>query len=106
MSKKNKKATSEPMSPMAEALGQSADEETAKRYCDSLSAEQQLVNSTDPNLESCPHHLDPDYMHRNFQRYAPGSPAWSMPYALDANDASQGNEAALRIISLVRIRST
>jgi hypothetical protein len=73
MSKKNKKATDEPTSPMAEALGQSADEETAKGYFDSLSAEQQLVNSTDPALESSSHYLGPDYMRRNFQQYAPGS---------------------------------
>ncbi len=75
VSKKNKKATDEPMSPMAEALGQSADEETAKGYFDSLSAEQQLVNSTAPALESSPRRLDDDYMHRNFQQYAPGSQA-------------------------------
>ena len=76
MSKKNKKATDEPMSPMAEALGQSADEETATGYFDSLSAEQQLVNSTAPALESSPRQRDDDYMHRNFQQYeqyAPGS---------------------------------
>jgi len=75
MSKKNKKATDEPMSPMAEALGQSADEETAKGYFDSLSAEQQLVNSTAPALESSPRHLDDDSLYRNSQQYEPGSQA-------------------------------
>jgi len=73
VSKKDKKATDEPMSPMAEALGQSADEETATGYFDSLSAEQQLVNSTAPALESSPRQRDDDYMHRNFQQYASGS---------------------------------
>ncbi len=102
VSKKDKKATDEPMSPMAEALGQSADEETVEKYTaslsaeqqlvnstapalesspeetatgyfDSLSAEQQLVNSTAPALESSPRQRDDDYMHRNFQQYASGS---------------------------------
>jgi len=73
MSKKDKKATEEPIGPMAEALGQSADAETAKEYAASLSAEQQLVNSTDPNLESFPQQRDDAYLHRNFQQYAPGS---------------------------------
>jgi len=75
VSKKDKKATEESTSPMAEALGQSADEETAKGYFDSLSAEQQLVNATAPALESSPGHLDDDYLHPNFQQYAPGSQA-------------------------------
>ena len=69
MSNKPKKATDEPMAPKAEALSQSADEETAEQYTASLSAEQQLVNST------APRHLDDDSMHRHFQQYAPGSQA-------------------------------
>ena len=75
MSKKDKKATEEPIGPTAEALGQSADEETTKGYFDSLSAEQQLVNSTDPNLESSPRQRDDDYLYRNSQQYEPGSQA-------------------------------
>ena len=75
MSKKNKKATDEPMSPMAEALGQSADEETVEKYTASLSAEQQLVNSTAPDLKSSPRHLDDDSLYRNSQQYEPGSQA-------------------------------
>ena len=73
--KKDKKATEEPIGPMAEALGQSADEETTKGYFDSLSAEQQLVNSTAPDLKSSPRHLDDDSLYRNSQQYEPGSQA-------------------------------
>ncbi len=75
MSNKPKKATDEPMAPMAEALGQSTDEETAEKYTASLSAEQQLVNSTAPDLKSSPRHLDDDSLYRNSQQYEPGSQA-------------------------------
>ncbi len=75
MSKKDKKAAEEPIGPMAEALGQSADEETTKEYAASLSAEQQLVNSIDPNPELSSRQRDDDYLHRNVQQYALGSQA-------------------------------
>ncbi len=74
MSNKPKKATDEPMAPKAEALSQSTDEETAEKYTASLSAEQQLVNSTAPALESSSRQRDDDYMHRNFQQYAQYAP--------------------------------
>jgi len=75
VSDKTKKLTEDSMDPMAEALDQSTDEETATKYTASLSAEQQLVNATAQDFESTPRHLDDDYMHRHFQQYAPGSQA-------------------------------
>lgn len=74
MSKKDKKATEEPIGPTAEAVGQSADEETTKGYFDSLSAEQQLVNSTAPALESSSRQRDDDDLYRNSQQYAQHAP--------------------------------
>jgi len=63
------------MAPKAEALSQSTDEETAEKYTASLSAEQQLVNSTAQDFESTPRHLDDDSQYRNSQQYVPGSQA-------------------------------
>ena len=67
MSDKTKKLTDDPLTPMTEALGQSTDEETATKYTTSLSAEQQLVNSTAQ--------VDDDSLYRNSQPYVPGSQA-------------------------------
>ena len=75
MSDKPKKLTEDSMAPMAEALDQSTDEETATKYTASLSAEQQLVNSTAQDFKSTPRHLDDDSLYRISQQYVPGSQA-------------------------------
>lgn len=86
-------ASEEPIGPMPEDLGQSADEETADEYTASLRAEQQLMDAITPQSEST--------SHDNLQQDVPGSHHPSVSFSDDElRLQAQGNGTAFSLALL------